>query len=198
MTTTNSRCSQSPVAGPDTETSAPNEQSSGDVKLTFVVAVAENGVIGRDGDMPWRLSSDLKLFRRLTMGKPIVMGRRTWQSLPKKPLDGRENIVVTRDPVFLAEGAHVCTSAEEALSLGYQLAAREGVSEVVIIGGAAIYQEFLDRADRIYWSAVLGSPQGDTTFPDFDLSKWKVVSEEPIPQGKSDDFATVLRVLERV
>ncbi len=168
------------------------------VKVAFVVAVADNGVIGRDGGLPWRLSSDLKLFRRLTMGKPIIMGRRTWQSLPKRPLDGRDNIVVTRDPQFVAEGAQVVRDADAAVRLGEKLALEAGVDEVSIIGGAALYEALLSNADRIYWTAVRGNPEGDTTFPDFDLSNWKIASEEPIERGPKDEYDAVLRVLERI
>lgn len=172
--------------------------ASDKVFLTFVVAVADNGVIGRNGGLPWRLSSDLKLFRRLTMGKPIIMGRRTWQSLPKRPLDGRENIVVTRDQGFVAEGARIVADAGEAVDLATGLARKSGVDEISVIGGAALYEALLEKADRIYWTAVRGNPEGDTTFPDFDLSDWKVVCEEPIERGPKDEFEAVLRVMERI
>ena len=190
MTTTNSRWSQSPVAPPEVE------RGSG-VAIALVVAVAENGVIGRDGGLPWRLSSDLKLFRRLTMGKPIVMGRRTWQSLPKRPLDGRENIVVSQDPAFEAEGAHVVADAPAALRLALVLARQCRVNEIAVIGGSTLYQALLPEADRIYWTAVHGSPEGDTTFPKIDFSDWRIVSEELIERGPNDEFAATLRVLER-
>jgi dihydrofolate reductase len=167
------------------------------VIISFVVAVAENGVIGRDGGLPWRLSSDLKLFRKLTMGKPIVMGRRTWESLPKRPLDGRENIVVTRASNFSAEGAHVVGDAKEAVQLGCQLAPKHGVEEVAIIGGAAVYDALIGRVDRIYWTAVHGEPVGDTVFPEFDFSAWSIVSEQAIDRGANDEFAATLRILER-
>ncbi|KUO55275.1 MAG: hypothetical protein APF80_01225 [Alphaproteobacteria bacterium BRH_c36] len=165
--------------------------------VAFVVAVAENGVIGRNGELPWRLSSDLKLFRRLTMGKPIVMGRQTWDSLPKRPLDGRENIVVTRNDHLDAKGAHVVLDPISALQLARDFAQKSGVDEIAVIGGAAIYEALLPQADRMYWTAVHGSPEGDTTFPDFDLSGWRIVSQEPISRGPNDEFAATLRVLER-
>ena len=191
MTTTSSPWSPSPVA-------RPNRDGRGEVAVAFVVAVAENGIIGRDGGLPWRLSSDLKLFRRLTMGKPIIMGRRTWQSLPKRPLDGRDNIVVTRDTTFQADGAHVVPDAASALRMARNLAMRRNVEEIAVIGGAALYEAMLEDADRIYWTAVHGAPRGDTTFPEFDLAGWRIVSEEPISRGPNDEFSATLRVLERL
>ncbi|MBU1213354.1 MAG: dihydrofolate reductase [Alphaproteobacteria bacterium] len=177
---------------------APAEAArGGEIAVTFVVAVAENGVIGRNGDLPWRLSSDLKMFRRLTMGKPIIMGRQTWDSLPKRPLDGRENIVVTRNELFEAEGAHVVLDPVNALRLARDYAQKSGVGEIAVIGGAAIYEALLPQAHRMYWTAVHGSPDGDTTFPKFDLAGWRIVSEDPISRGPNDQFAATLRVLER-
>ena len=190
MTTTNSPWSRSTDAGPE-------GTGGNNAVIALVVAVAENGVIGRDGRLPWRLSSDLKLFRRLTMGKPIVMGRRTWQSLPKQPLDGRDNIVVTRDESFTAPEAYVATEPMEALALGRRLAAERGVDEIAVIGGAALYAAVLHDAQRIYWTSVHGCPEGDTMFPDFDLSDWTTVSEEPIERGPNDEFEASLKVLER-
>lgn len=168
-----------------------------DPVLTYVVAVAENGVIGRDGGLPWRLSSDLKLFRRLTMGKPIIMGRKTWQSLPKRPLDGRPNIVVTRDKSFQAPGAIVVQDSAKAVELGLELAKAAGADEVAVIGGAALYADLLPAVRRIYWTQVHGSPEGDTRFPEFDLSDWIAVSEEPIARGPNDQFRATLKVIER-
>ncbi|MBU2582014.1 MAG: dihydrofolate reductase [Alphaproteobacteria bacterium] len=191
MTNTSSLTSPAPDAPPE-------RQRDGGVAVAFVVAVADNGVIGRNGGLPWRLSSDLKLFRRLTMGKPIIMGRKTWVSLPKRPLDGRDNIVVTRDLAFEAEGAHVAADTEHALRLGQALAGERGAGEVAVIGGAAIYEALIDAADRIYLTAVHGEPDGDTTFPVFDLTGWRIVSEEPIERGARDEFDATLRVMERV
>ena len=105
------------------------------VRIAFAVAVAENGVIGANGDLPWRLPTDLKRFRRTTMGKPIIMGRKTYISIGK-PLDGRDNIVITRDRAFSAPGVHVAFSIEEGIALGRRLAVQRGVDEVVVIGGA--------------------------------------------------------------
>lgn len=165
--------------------------------VSFVVAVAKNGVIGRDGDLPWRLSSDLKMFRRLTMGKPILMGRKTWVSLPRKPLDGRDNIVVTRDRAFADDGAIVAHSVADALAIGREAARRRGVDEIAVIGGAEIFRETLPRAGRIYLTEVDATPDGDTCFPPLDPTAWRLASSEPIPRGPKDEAAAVLQILER-
>lgn len=164
--------------------------------LTLIVAVAENGVIGRGGGLPWRMPSDLKTFRRLTMGKPVVMGRRTWATL-KKPLDGRDNIVVTRDAHFEAPGATVAHSLGEALGIARVLAGASGADEIMVIGGATIYEAALPLADRVYWTTIHGSPQGDTYFPALDATVWQRVSAESIPRGENDEFAATLEVYER-
>ena len=164
--------------------------------LSLIVAVAENGVIGKGGGLPWRLSSDLKTFRRLTMGKPIVMGRRTFQSIGK-PLDGRDNIVVTRDPHFEVQGVSAVATIDEALTLARILATTRGADEVMVIGGADIYETLLPRADRIYLTRVHASPQGDRHFPPLDPSEWTEVSREALPKGDRDQYAATLIVLER-
>src|ERR1041385_8330684 len=145
--------------------------------ITLVVAVAGNGVIGRDGGLPWRLSSDLKTFRRLTMGKPLIMGRRTFQSL-KKPLDGRDNIVVSRDESFRPAGAIAVPSFAAALAQAERCARGRGVDEVMVTGGAAIFAEALPLAGRIYKTEVRGRPDGDTLMPEVDWARWQEVSHE--------------------
>jgi dihydrofolate reductase len=164
--------------------------------ITLVVAIAENGVIGRDGGLPWRLSSDLKTFRRLTMGKPLIMGRRTFQSL-QKPLDGRDNIVVSRDADFRPEGAIVAASFPAALAQAERCAKHRGVDEVMVIGGADIFAEALPLAGRIYKTQVHGSPQGDTHMPEVDWARWKEVAREALPRGERDDYDATLILLER-
>lgn len=172
------------------------------VRISLIVAVAENGVIGISdgkggGSLPWRMSSDLKTFRSLTMGKPIVMGRRTFEALPKKPLDGRDNIVVTRDPYFEAAGVTIVTSVGDALTVGRMLARTSGADEVMVIGGADIYAQSIDRADRIYLTRVHASPEGDVRFQDFDPDAWRQVSSEALTKGERDDFSSTLHVLDR-
>ena len=164
--------------------------------ITLVVAVADNGAIGRDGGLPWRLSTDLKTFRRLTMGKPLIMGRRTFQSL-KKPLDGRDNIVVTRDESFRPAGAIVVASFPAALVQAERYARERGVDEVMVIGGADIFAEALPLAGRIYKTEVRGSPEGDTLMPAVDWGRWQEVSREALPRGERDDFDSTLLLLER-
>ena len=128
------------------------------MKISLIAAVAENGVIGRDGQLPWRLPADLQHFKTLTLGKPVVMGRKTWQSLGR-PLPGRRNIVISRNPQFRAEGADIFPSLEQAL------ASLHAVDEVMVIGGGEIYQAAWSRADTLYLTRVHASPEGDTRFP---------------------------------
>ena len=164
--------------------------------ITLVVAVAENGVIGRGGGLPWRLSSDLKTFRRLTMGKPLIMGRLTFQSL-KKPLDGRDNIVVSRDEGFRPDGAIVVPSFPEALAQAERCARNRGVNEVMVIGGADIFAASFPLAGRIYKTEVHGRPVGDTMMPSVDWTRWKEASREALPRGERDDFGATLVLLEK-
>lgn len=166
------------------------------MKLSLIVAVAENGIIGRNGQLPWKLSADLKTFRRLTMGKPLIMGRKTFQSL-KGPLDGRDNIVLTTDPFFEAEGVSVVNSFADALTLARTLASLRGADEIMVIGGAEVFRAALPHADRIYWTAVHARPEGDVLFPDVDLSDWREVERSELPRGEKDDAAATLKVLER-
>jgi dihydrofolate reductase len=166
-------------------------------RIALVVAVAKNGVIGREGDLPWRQSSDLKLFRGLTMDKPIVMGRRTWETLRKKPLDGRDNIIVTRAHGFAAPGAIVVHSIEDALGEARRCAEVRGADEIAVIGGAEIYRAVLPYADRLYWTEIHADPVGDTYFPALNTEEWNVAQREEIPQGDKDQYRARLVILER-
>ena len=165
-------------------------------KLTLVVAVAKNGVIGRDGALPWRLSSDMKRFKAATMGKPVLMGRKTWDSLPKKPLPGRQNLVLTRDADFEADGAWVYTDLAAMLAAAAAMAEAADVEEACIIGGAQLYNAVLPQADRIILTEVNLSPQGDAHL-DLDLSHWREISREDVERGEKDDADFVVRVFER-
>jgi dihydrofolate reductase len=138
-------------------------------RLALVVAMAENRVIGKSGTLPWRIPEDMKWFREITMGKPCIMGRKTWESLPKKPLPGRLNIVVTRDRAYEAAGATVVTSLDAAVAVATQ----EGAEEVAVIGGAQIYAEALKRAERIYLTRVHAAIEGDVVFPPIDSTAWR-------------------------
>ncbi|MEQ8952307.1 dihydrofolate reductase [Parvibaculum sp.] len=165
--------------------------------VSFVVAIAENGVIGRDNGLPWRLSGDMAFFKRVTMGKPVIMGRKTWESLPRKPLPGRPNIVVTRDPSYHAEGAEVATSAEAALLRGKELATGLGVDEIAVIGGAQLYAEMFDHATRLYITEVHAAPAGDVSFPAFDAARWREVSRERHEAGEKDSAPYSFVLMER-
>jgi dihydrofolate reductase len=166
------------------------------VRIAFVVAAAQNGVIGRNGHLPWRLPSDLKRFRRLTLGKPIIMGRKTYDSIGK-PLDGRDNIVVTRQPDFAAPGLYIASSIEQALTLGRDLACRRKVEEMGIIGGAEIFRAALPQTDRVYLTLVHASPAGDTYFDTLDPAQWVEMEREPMPTTANDEFTADFIVLER-
>ena len=161
------------------------------------VAVARNGVIGANGGLPWRLKSDLKLFKRLTLGKPVIMGRKTWDSLPIQPLPGRLNVVLSRDGSFEPLRAVVCESFNEALSMAREQAQEDGVDEVCVIGGAALFQAALPKARRLYITEVDAEPEGDVHFPALDESQWAEVAREAYPVGPDDDHAFVFRTLER-
>lgn len=164
-------------------------------KLTFVVAVARNGVIGRDGALPWRLKSDMQRFKAATMGKPVLMGRKTWESLPKRPLAGRPNLVLTRDANFKAGDAWVYTDAAVLVAAGRAMAAAAGVDEVCVIGGAQLYEKLLPEAERIVLTEVDLEPEGDAHLR-LDLSAWREVSAEHVAASANDDADFVVRVLE--
>jgi dihydrofolate reductase len=165
--------------------------------LSIVVARAANGVIGRDGDLPWRLKSDLALFKANTLGKPIIMGRKTWDSLPRKPLPGRMNLVLTRDGSFESEKAVVCESFMEAVQMAREQAQDDGVDEVCVIGGRALFEMALPKAKRLYITEVDATVDGDVTFPEFDESDWREVRREAHPASEGDDHAFIFRVLDR-
>jgi len=153
-------------------------------EIFLVVAVAANGVIGRDGAMPWHLPNDLRHFKALTTGKPMIMGRKTFESLPGL-LPGRRHIVLTRDRAWAEDGAEVARSPEEAIALA-------NAPHIAVIGGAEIYRQFLPHADRIEWTEVAAEPEGDTRFPDFDRAEWTEVAREAHPaDGRLPGFAFV-------
>ena len=166
--------------------------------VSLVVAIAANGVIGVDGGLPWRLSSDLKRFKRDTMGKPIVMGRKTWESIGK-PLPGRENIIVTRTEGYQAPGAHCVSSLQQAVSLAAKLISEQSLeAEICIIGGGQLYREAIAIADRLYVTHVFLEPEGDTLFPDILPQDWLPVHREAFPAGDKDDAETLYVIYERV
>lgn len=146
------------------------------MEIVFVVAIAENGIIGAGNAIPWRLKSDMARFKALTIGRPVIMGRKTFESLPgRRPLPGRTNIVVTRDADYRANGALVTTSAADAGAVARGDALRRSVTEIAVIGGAEIYRQWLDRADRLEITEVHARPEGDTHF-DIDKAEWDEVA----------------------
>ncbi|MCL2716680.1 MAG: dihydrofolate reductase [Alphaproteobacteria bacterium] len=156
------------------------------MEIVIMVAVADNGVIGVDGTMPWRLKSDMQRFRALTMGKPVVMGRKTFESFPRRPLPGRTNIVISRDAGFRAAGAVVTGSVAEAKTIARGDALRRNGSEIVVIGGAEIYRAWIDQADRCEVTEVHARPAGDAFFT-FDRTCWEEAARERHAAGSDDD-----------
>ena len=167
-----------------------------DLPLVLVVAVADNGVIGRDNKLPWRLPGDAEHFKNKTLGKPVVMGRQTFLSMGK-PLPGRSNIVLTRDPEFKAAGVRVARDLDAALAIAAEEARRTGASEIAIIGGAGIFAETLPRAAKIELTEVHGRPEGDTRFPNFDRKLWRETRRDGPHQDKGATFPYTFVTLER-
>lgn len=165
--------------------------------IALIVAAAENGVIGRGEAMPWHIPSDLKTFRRLTMGKPLIMGRKTFQSIGKA-LPGRDTIVVTRDAGFRADGVVIALDFEEALVQARRLAAARGAQEIMVAGGAEIYRQGLPHADRIYYTVVHAQPDGDTVFPPLESNTWRLLRQESIAGEPADAHRCTLMVYERL
>jgi dihydrofolate reductase len=162
------------------------------MRVAALVAIDLDRVIGRDNALPWRLPADLKRFKRLTLGKPVVMGRRTYESIGR-PLPDRHNIVVSGRPGFTAPGCEVVRSLDEALAA----AARYGGDEAMIIGGARLFEEALPRCDRIYLSVVMARVGGDTFLPKFDERDWVEIAREDCPADATNAYAHRFLVLER-
>jgi dihydrofolate reductase len=153
----------------------------GEMKLALIVAMDEQGVIGKENDLPWHLSADLQYFRRVTMGKPIVMGRNTHESIGR-PLPGRRNIVITRQPDFQADGCEVVFSIDEALALC------KDEAEAMIMGGASLYEQTLPLVDTLYLTRVHAKVEGDTWFPDWSEEDWLLVSREDHQADDKNEF----------
>nr|AIA14425.1 Dihydrofolate reductase [uncultured bacterium] len=158
--------------------------------------MGKNRVIGRDGGLPWRLSSDMKRFKALTMGKPIVMGRKTWDSLGR-PLPGRPHVVVTRNADFSAEGVERAESLDAAIERAATLAQESGADEICIIGGGEIYAQAMEKADSLHVTHVEIEPEGDTVFPEIDPATWECIDDERLPAGEKDSHATRYAVYRR-
>ena len=159
--------------------------------ISLVYAISRNGVIGKEGGLPWHVPSDLKHFRAVTLGKPVIMGRKTWESLPKKPLPGRQNIVVSRKTGFLAEGAIVVANVEQA-------AAMAGTApEVCVIGGAELFKAFLAKAGRIYLTRILADVEGDTFMAELSADEWLLSEHQKHSRGEKDSAAFETMTYER-
>ena len=164
------------------------DQPSRPERLSIIVAASDNGVIGRGGELPWRLSADLQRFKRLTMGHALVMGRKTYESLGR-PLPGRTSIVITRDPGWRAkhDGVLVATNVDEALALA-ATAPGESPQEAFIIGGGEIYRLFLPHTDRVHLTRVHTTIEGDATFPELSTKEWQRTDTEPHPADEKNEF----------
>jgi dihydrofolate reductase len=162
----------------------------------MIAAVGRNGAIGSDGKLPWRLPSDFAFYKRTTMGKPLIVGRKTFESIGK-PLPGRTNIVVTRQDGYAPEGAEVFADLDAAIARGTQIAERDGVDEIFINGGAQIYRAAMEKADRLYITHVDAEPEGDTFFPEIDPAVWEGRDVPDGVPGDKESAGFVVRVYER-
>jgi len=186
----------------DSTAGADDRPPDSDVDLVLVAAVAENGVIGDAGGMPWHYPADLAHFKRLTTGHPVIVGRKTYESIAARiggPLPDRTSVVLTTRDLDLPEGAVVANDVTGAVVLAAADAADRGVDEAYVIGGAAVYEQFLDRADRMVLTEVPGRPDGDTRFPDWDADAWREVDREVASDAETDEdlaFVTYERTTE--
>ena len=166
------------------------------MKIVLVAAIGQNNVIGYAGQLPWRLKSDLRHFRQVTLNRPVIMGRKTYESIGK-PLKGRTNIVLTRDLGLIAPGTVLAISLEAALAIARQDAAKRGVDEIMVIGGSDVFADTMARADRLEITHVHAAPEGDSFFPAIDPALWRKVKHAEYPAGPDDDadftVATYLR-----
>jgi dihydrofolate reductase len=159
--------------------------------VSLVYAVSRNGVIGQGGGLPWHIPSDLKHFKAVTLGKPVIMGRKTWDSLPRKPLPGRRNLVISRNATYRADGAEVLPS------LSVALAATAGDAEVCVIGGAEIFKAALPLAHKVYLTRVLADVAGDTIMPELSAKQWHEVERQSHAKAEKDSSAFETIMFER-
>ena len=167
------------------------------MKLSLICAMAENRVIGRNNSLPWHLSEDLKYFKASTMGRPIIMGRKTWESIGR-PLPGRTSIVVTTNPDYVAEGAKVVHSLEAAVKLAESVAFIDGSEEAFVIGGAGLYAAALPHAQRFHLTRVHAEVDGDTSLMEFDESQWREVRREDFAHDEANPYDYSICLLERI
>lgn len=166
------------------------------MRLALIWAMSQNRAIGRNNALPWYLPEDLKYFKQVTMGKPIIMGRKTWESIGR-PLPGRTNIVITRDQTFTADGVKIVHSLDEAIRMAENICLINGCDEAVVIGGAEIYALALSRADRLYMTQVHAEVDGDAFFPTFDLESWQELGREDFQGSGANPYDYSFVVLER-
>jgi len=166
------------------------------MRLALIWAMSRNRTIGRNNALPWHLSEDLKYFKRVTMGKPVIMGRKTWESIGR-PLPGRTNIVITRDSKFTAPGIKVVHSLDAAKALAESIALIDGADEAIVMGGAQIYELALPMADRLYLTQVHAEVEGDAHFPLFDLTQWEELGREDFQAAGPNPYDYSFVVLER-
>ena len=167
-----------------------------DIRRTIIAAVARNGTIGRDGDMPWRLSSDLKRFKALTLGKPVVMGRKTYDSIGR-PLPGRPNVVISRQAAIDHPAISMAHSLPEAMDAAERLALETAADEICIIGGGQIYAQAINLADRLCITHVEADLDGDASFPEIDPDLWQAEETIAVPAGEKDSYPTRYVVYDR-
>jgi dihydrofolate reductase len=171
-----------------------NDQKT--MSLALIVAASENNVIGRDNQLPWYLPGDLAYFKAITMAKPVIMGRKTYESIGK-PLPGRDNIVITRNSDYPAEGIHVVASLQAAIDLAESLVLVNGGEEIMIIGGAQIYKQALPMAARVYLTRVHRHVEGDAWFPELDPSQWQEIAREDIAAEEPNPYDFSYLVMDR-
>lgn len=164
--------------------------------LTIVAAIADNGVIGDDNRLIWRLKSDLRRFKEITLGKPMIMGRKTFESIGR-PLPGRRMIIMTRDPAFSMSGVDVARSFDAACARADAIARETGASEIIVAGGTQVYAQALPVAQTLRLTRVHATPDGDARFPDFDSTQFSVTQESSFPSGPDDEFAFTFIDMER-
>ena len=164
--------------------------------IALIVAASQNNVIGRNNELPWHLPGDLQYFKTMTLGKPVIMGRKTFESIGR-PLPGRDNIVISRQTDYAAKVIEVVSSLEQAIALGENINLINGIQEVMIIGGAQIYEKSLDLADRVYLTRVQCKVEGDAYFPALDDDEWQEIAREDITAKESNPFDFSYLVLER-
>mgnify|MGYP001157397781 FL=1 len=165
--------------------------------ISLIAAIDRNGVIGSDGDLPWNIPSDLKKFREITSNKPIIMGRKTWDSIGR-PLPNRDNIVISKNKNLHLEGAILASSPEQAITFAKQKAKERDTDEIMIIGGGYIYNEFIVNSDRLYITEVDMEVEGDAFFPKIDSSKFKEISREEKSKGPEDEAYHSMVIYEKI